>query len=50
MNVIFQMKQQQLAMQEQMTRLMAQSIPTEQQTLAQLRKDWAPGDRGELIT
>ena len=40
-------------MQEQMTHLMAQFIPTEQQTLAQIvsqaHKDLTPGDRGGLI-
>ena len=37
MSVIFQMQQQQLAMQELMTRLMTQFIPTKQQTNVQLR-------------
>ncbi len=36
MNIVFQMQQQQLAMQELMMRLMAQFIPTEQQATAQL--------------
>ena len=35
-SIVFQMQQQQLTMQEQMTRLMAQSIPTELKTAAQL--------------